>query len=261
VFDAEGTLLWYRALARDYPDVSNQVGMASSPVLWKGLIILALETDSDSFVLAIDGTTGQNRWKTPRAKGINWATPLVVPGEKGAELLLQSRSGLTAYDPQTGEARWVHADGLDPIASPIAGGELLLLPGGGVLALRPGSQGARPEVAWKSSKLRASTASPLFYEGRVYAVSSAGVLTCADAADGSILWQERMAGPFSASPAAGDGKIYCVNEEGQTTVIRTRSEDRVASTNPLGEPVLASPAISGGAIFLRSDKHLYSVGM
>jgi outer membrane protein assembly factor BamB len=260
-FDGAGTIVWYRSLALDYPELSNQVGMASSPVVWDDLVILDLATDSDAFALAIDKHTGLNRWKTPRKEGINWTTPVVARRGAAVELLLQSRHDLSAHDPRTGDRLWTHPGGtLDTIASPVTGEGTIYLSAGEMLAIEPGSADTAPRVLWKASRLRAATASPLHYEGRVYAVNSAGVLGCADGATGEMLWQQRLEGAFSASPVAGDGKIYCVNEEGVTAVVDVRAEKRIAATNPLGATILASPAIAGGAIYLRSDGHLYAIG-
>jgi outer membrane protein assembly factor BamB len=258
--DADGTLVWYRSLARDYPNISNQVGMAASPILWNDSLLLSLETDAESFAFAIDKHSGINRWKIPRNKDINWVTPLILRRGSGAELLLQSRHEITAYDPETGETRWTHEAGLDAIPSPISGRESVFVPAGEVLSLRPGSPEQSPEVLWKSAKLRASTASPILYQDRIYAVNSAGVLTCADPSDGEVLWQERLKGPFSASPVAADDKLYFFNEEGLGTVVHTKTEPRVIATNSLGEPILASPAVAQGALFIRSDKHLFCIG-
>ena len=259
--DADGTLVWYRSLARDYPNITNQVGMAASPVLWKNTLILSLETDSESCAIGIDTATGQNRWRVERNVGINWVTPLVARRGASAELLLQSRSDITAYDPETGRKKWTHRAGnLDTIPSPVASDGLIYVPAGQLVAIRPGAADEEPAVLWQSAKLRAATASPLFYRGRLYTVNQVGVLTCGDPETGDVIWQERIKGPFSASPVAGDDKLYLVNEEGTTTVISTESDDRILATNPLGETILASPAISGGVMFLRSDKHLFCVG-
>jgi outer membrane protein assembly factor BamB len=103
-------------------------------------------------------------------------------------------------------------------------------------------------------------ASPLIYEARIYAINPAGVLTCADATGGKVLWQERLNGSFSASPVAGDGRLYCANEDGVVSVVQLRAEPHAVSTSPLGEPILASPAIHQGTIFFRSDRHLYALG-
>jgi outer membrane protein assembly factor BamB len=261
-FSADGDLLWYRALPQDYPRLSNQVGMAASPVLWDGLLLLALETADESCALAVDKRTGQNRWKVQRPREINWVTPLLVKNGGRAEVLFQSPKELTAYDPASGRPLWTYpAEELlpfPPVPSPAAGDALVVL-GSGV-ALRPEGN-APPHVAWKARQLRPAYASPLYYRGRVYAVNnSAIVFNCFDGKRGKVLWQERVEGPISASPVAGDGKVYLVNEAGVTTVFRAGDRPEVLSRNELGEGVLATPALVEGAIFLRSDQHLYCIG-
>ena len=236
--------------------------MAASTVLWNDTLILTLETDSESCALGIDKFTGMNKWRVERELGINWVTAVIADRGTGAELIVQSRTDVTAYDPGTGQMRWVHrAGGLDVIPSPVSDGGAIYVPAGNLIALRPRQGNETPELIWESKKVRASTASPILYQDRLYAVNSVGVLSCADPANGELLWQERVKGPFSASPIAGDDKLYVVNEEGTTTVIDTRSEDRIISTNPLGETILGSPAVSGGRIFMRSDKHLFCIGL
>ena len=259
--DRDGTLVWYRSLARDYPNITNQVGMAASPVLWKDTLILSLETDAESCAIGIDKLTGQNRWRIERDLGINWVTPQVVRRGAAPELLLQSSGDISGYDPETGRKKWSHrATGLDKIPTPVATGESVFVPAGQLTAIRPLKDGEAPEVLWTSNKIRAATASPILYQRRLYAVNSVGVLTCADPETGEVAWQERLKGPFSASPIAADDKLYLVNEEGTTFVIDTKSEDRLLATNPLGVTLLGSPAISGGAIYLRSDGHLFCIG-
>jgi outer membrane protein assembly factor BamB len=258
-FDRSGTLLWYRSLGRDYPDVNNQVGFATSPILWEDGLFVALETESEAFLLAIDKRTGLNRWKTPRPKTLTWATPLVLQSPDGVELVLQSLFGLSAYDPVTGAVRWEYDGKIDSIPSPVSSGGAVFA-GGPMHAVEPGASERPAKLRWKSQQLSASTASPLVYRGRVYGVNSAGVLACGNVADGSVLWKERLEGPFSASPVAGDGKLYYVNETGLTTVVNTEGSERIIATNNLGETLLASPAIAGGALLLRSDRHLFCIG-
>jgi outer membrane protein assembly factor BamB len=180
------------------------------------------------------------------------------------EVLFQSSREATAYDPASGHKLWTYAGkGVFPdpsVPSPAAGDGLVVLAGG--VALRPGRGEAPPEVAWKARKLRPAYASPLYYEGRVYAVNnSAVVLNCFDGRSGKVLWQQRVKGPFSASPVAADGKVYLVNEEGITTVVRAGGRPEILSVNELGEGVLATPALADGAIFLRSDRHLYRISI
>jgi outer membrane protein assembly factor BamB len=259
--DKEGDLLWYRALERDYPTVGNNVGMAASPTLWKDVLLLPMENAGESFVAGLDKHTGRNRWKSERSRDINWVSPLLVRRGDQAEVVFQSASELTAYDPETGQRRWSYkARGLNTIPSPAATDDLILTAGGkGLLALKPGAGDKPTEVAWQSSKLQAGAASPLVYRGRVYTVTQQGILNCADVANGKVLWTERLDGAFWASPVAGDGKVYLVNEQGATFVVQASDAPRILGKNALEETILGTPAIAGGAIFLRSDQYLYCI--
>jgi outer membrane protein assembly factor BamB len=257
-FDAAGNLLWYRALARDYPAMTNQVGMAASPILWQDVLLLPMESAGASFAAGLDARTGRNLWKVERPREINWVTPLLLAHSGRAEVLFQSGQEVTAYDAASGKKRWTHRAPSSGIPSAAAGDGLVVLASG--VALRLGQEDAGPQVAWKAAKLRPAYGSPVYYDGRVYALNSSSiVLNCFAGKDGKVLWQERVQGPFAASPVAGDGKVYLVNEAGLTTVIQAGDRPAVLGRNALGETILATPAIANGAIFLRSDQHLFCV--
>jgi len=261
--DSNGDLLWYRSLGRDYPTLGNNVGMAASPVLCKEVLILPMVNPGDSFIAGLDKHSGRNLWKSEQSRDLNWVTPLVVNDNGKSEVLFQSPRGLTACDPDTGRVRWSFTEQtLSGVPSPVRGNGLLLVAAGGVIALRPGSESRSASLAWQSGKLASGYSSPLFYEGRVYAVNTAGVLNCADAVNGKSLWQERLKGKtnqYWASPVVADGKLYAVDEGGTTTVVQIGSQSVVLAANSLDETILATPAISGGAIYLRSDQHLYCI--
>jgi outer membrane protein assembly factor BamB len=259
-FTADGDLLWYRSVMGDYPTVGNNLGLAASPVLCQDVLILPMESVGESFVAGLDTHTGRNRWRVERARGLNWVTPLVLHTGGHTDVVLQSPQELTGYDPRTGRKRWQYkAGGLGTAPSPIAGNGLVLTAGGDFLALRPGTDEAAPKVVWQSAKLKTAYSTPLFHRERIYAVNSAGVLNCADAVTGKGLWQQRLKGSFSASPVIGDGKLYLVNEEGETSVVQLGGEPKVLAVNALKDTILATPAIAGGAIFLRSDQKLYCI--
>jgi outer membrane protein assembly factor BamB len=259
-FDAAGDLLWYRALARDYPRLTNQIGMAASPILWQDLLLVPLETADESFAVALDRSDGRNRWKVERPHDISWVTPLLLTNRGRPEVLLQSSQEVTAYDPATGRKCWTYPGAglfLSPTApSPAAGDGLVVLAGG--VALRPPTEGGAPEVVWKSRRLRPAYASPLFYRGRVYALNNSAIaLQCFDGKDGKLLWQERLEGPFTASPVAADGKVYLLNEAGVTTILEAGERAHVLGRGSLPGTFLATPAIADGALYLRSEQHLY----
>jgi outer membrane protein assembly factor BamB len=261
-FDKDGNLQWYRSLVGDYPMISNQVGMASSPILWNDILFLPMENDGESFAAGVDKFTGQNRWKVERKKGINWVTPQLFDNHGRTEILFQTSAETTAYDPETGRQLWsLTAGGPSPVNSPLVAGDMVFVAGSDFMALRPDREKSSPDVVWKSSKLKTAYASGLAYQGRVYAPNGAGILNCAEARTGKVLWQQRLPGKYWASPVAADGKIYLTNETGTTTVLAASDKPTVVSTNPLpGETILATPAIANGAIYLRSDQHLYCIG-
>jgi outer membrane protein assembly factor BamB len=255
--DRDGNLLWYRALMRDYPQVYNQIGMAASPVLHADVLIVPLINPGDSMALGLDTHTGQNRWKIARPRTINWVTPVVRQHMGRVEILFQSWGELTACDPATGRQYWTYAgEGATSVATPVIAGGLVVTPDGMAL-YQPGTEGTPPVGIWKATKLRTTYASMLAHQDRVYAINSASVLTCAEAAGGKVLWQHRLKGAYSASPVFAEGRLYLLNEDGLTTVVDVTGEPTVLATNALNETMLATPAIAGGAIILRSDQHLY----
>jgi outer membrane protein assembly factor BamB len=259
--DAEGNLLWYRPLARDYPTLANNVGMAASPLLWKDVLILPMDNAGESFVAAVDAKTGKNRWKTARAREINWVSPLLVPKGDGAQVVIGALAGLAAYDAQTGKKLWTYAGaGFSNTSTPVLGDGLILAAGGQFAAVRPGTGKAGPSLAWQTSKLRPNISSPIYYEKRVYAINPSNILVCASAGDGKVLWQLRLApGTYWSSPVAANGKIYAVNDAGTTTVVRAGDTPTILAKNELDDPIVATPAIAGGCIFLRSDRYVYCV--
>lgn len=262
-YEKDGTLRWYRSLVVDYPTVGNNVGMAASPVLVGDLLVVCLENVGESFAVALDAKTGKNRWRVERPRGINWVTPLVIRNAGKIEVLFQDDQALTAHDVATGKVTWTfRRKGLSTIPSPTEGDGVLFVPGDGLVALRPGTAKEAPKVLWKSAKLRMGYCSPLHHRGRVYAVSTGGIVNCADAATGKTVWSHRLdGGATAASPLAADGKLYCVTENGTITVLVDEgAEPRVLTTSALRDTILASPIAAGGSLLLRSDHSLYCFG-
>jgi outer membrane protein assembly factor BamB len=258
-FDPAGNLLWHRSLVSDYPDITNQVGMAASPVLYRDRLLLPLENAGQSFAAGLDTRTGQNRWKVDRAKDINWVTPVVTEVNGQACVLFQTAREITAYDPMTGNVRWTYsAEGGSSIPSPVVGRGLVFVAGRPFVALRPGPAGAGPEVVWRSNKLALGGPSPVYHADRLYGLVGVG-LNCVDAATGELLWQQRIQGTFWATPIIAGGKLYAVNEEGTTAVVQLGDKPKVLARNSLGEGILATPAVADGTLFLRSDEHLFCI--
>ncbi len=257
--DADGNLLWYRSLARDYPAIANQVGMAASPVLAGDTLLIPMETDGESFVAGLDRKTGENKWKLERQRKVRWVSPVVMTTAGRPAALFLSPTDMTAYNPDTGKVRWTCAiDGTSDIPSPVAGDGMVFVPGQQFVALRPGEDNVTPEILWKSGKYRTGYTSPVYYRKKLYLLTNTNV-TAVNALTGEEGWKQRVDGPFAATPVVADGKLYAVNEKGTTFVIALGDQPKILATNKLDDTILATPAIAGGAIYLRSDGFLYCI--
>lgn len=260
-YDRDGNLQWVRSLVSDYPTVGNYVGMAASPTLVKDVLILDIVNNGESFAAGLDVKTGENKWRIDRAKNINWCTPLVLNVEGKEEVLLQGGDGLFAIDPSTGKEKWAITDKkFQTIPSPTVGDGIIYTPGEKFFAIRPGSSKGNPEVLWQSLKLPTGYCSPIYHKGKVYALSSRGVLNCADAKDGKPLWDMRLEGEFAASPLLAEDRLYVVSEKGEASVIQIEPEHKALAVNHLNDTILASPVAADGALFFRSDRFLYCFG-
>ncbi len=260
-FDSDGTLRWYRSLVGDYPTITNQVGMASSPILADGKLIVPMDNAGESFLAAIDVKIGTNLWKTDRLREINWVTPVTRSADgRTPEILFPGRDGLSAYDAATGKRIWQLKGLGGDIPTPTVSNGIVYTPSRGVVAMK--IEGGMGTEVWKSAKLASGMSSPVVYDGVVYAASSAGVVNAADAKTGDSLWSERYGqkDKASASPIAGDGKVYVFAEKGLTTVFKAGRTAEILSNNDIGEEILGTPAVSGGAIIIRTDKTLFCIG-
>jgi len=260
-FDADGTLRWYRSLVGDYPTITNAVGMASSPILAAGRLIVPMDNAGESFLAALDTKYGKNVWKVERPREISWTTPLVRTVGGVTELLFTGPKGLTTYDATTGETRWAFKGGGGSIPVGVLDGDSLYLPVGGVSKFKIDAKGVVEKPEWAAKDAKAGYASPLVYAGKVYTSDGQGFISCVDAKTGKEHYKERVKGAFSASPVAADGKVYCLSETGICTVLdATANTFEVLASNELGEASLGTPAIANGRIFIRTDKALYAAG-
>lgn len=260
--DLEGNLLWYRGLTYDYPNASNSLGMSSSLLVTGDTVVAMVECDAESFTIGVDAATGETRWRLDRPRKANWTSPALWSPDPDSNplVLLQSSQGVAAVNPTTGKVVWSYDDGASTIPSLVVAGDTAFVPSHGITAIRAGKTTPEvPEILWQAGSLSPGTASPIVVGDAVYIINRGGVLTCADMADGSRQWQARLKGPFSASPVVVGGKLFVVNEEGLTQVVDLENEGETISTMELGEGVLGTPAVAGGAIFVRSDGHLWRI--
>jgi outer membrane protein assembly factor BamB len=259
--DLDGNLLWARCLYEEVPGATDGRGLASSPVIVGDTAVIHVETQNASFAAGIDLATGADRWRTDRPRDFCWNTPTVLPkwGADGTDLvLLQGHSRLSACDPRTGKEAWHLERKSDAIASSVLHGDVLYVPGeGGLAALQRQPNGAPPKQLWEQQRLNPTTASPVVVGDRVYSLRGS-VLAVGDVKTGAVTGQLRLRGSFAASPVAAGGLIYCVSEDGLVQVVKPgEKEPTVAASGGLGETILATPAVASGALYLRSDPHLW----
>jgi outer membrane protein assembly factor BamB len=259
--DLDGNLRWYRGLTHDYPKAGNDVGMASSPVVVDGIVVVQVENKSDSFAAGIDAATGETRWRIARLADSNWTSPIVVPGTDGRRtvVILQSRDRLTAHDPKTGEELWRFEESCASIPSSVFADNMLFVPMNGMTALRFSNESNAVDIAWDSNRLRPDSASPVVDKNRVYVLSNATV-RCGDAETGELIWAVRLKGRHWATPVLAGDRLYCINEEGEVRVVAVDGDEgQVVGESSFGQRIHASPAVAGGAMYVRSDKHLWKI--
>jgi outer membrane protein assembly factor BamB len=260
-------------------------GLASSPTQYNDLLIMNFdgtdpETDDGhtrawdkSYVLALDKATGKEKWKTMRGMSrVAYSTPIVVDSGGAPQLITCAGDVVQALNPLTGEKIWWAAhrgEGLVP--SPVSGDGMVFatsafptgVPGGeAVRAFRLGGKGdvTKTHLPWSYRPGMSKIPSMVFANHALFQINESGVLTCLKGSTGEVLWRERLQGPFGASPVWADGKVFFLSERGRTTVVEDDPQFTRVAENDLGEKCCASPAISQGQIFIRSEKHLFAIG-
>ncbi|MCA1563684.1 MAG: PQQ-binding-like beta-propeller repeat protein [Acidobacteria bacterium] len=267
-FDFSGALVWKKKVG-DIPTMG--MGTGTSPVLYENLVILQCDEDvgQNSFIVALDRNTGVEVWRTPRKVQTSWATPIVVSGAGRDELITSGTELVIAYDPATGRELW-QTKGVESnaIPTPVFGHGMVYITAGfpakRVIAIRLGGTGdiTSTHIAWRYDRGTAYVPSPILYGDYLYLTTDRGLLTCIDAKTGEVKYEgARVPVPatFMGSMVAFDGKLLQTSEDGDTFVIKTGAAHEVLRTNSIGEPVYSSPAVANGRIFIRAEKHLYSI--
>ena len=268
-FNLDGDLLWLRGLTVDYPNVSNSLGMASSPIVIGETLVTVIENDSESYTLGIDVKTGRNLWKLDRPKAANWSSPVSWRATETSSpiVILQSSKGLTGVDPVSGSKLWDYTEGASTSSSSVVAKGVIYSPSNGITALTPRNDGKAPDQVWRSKLMNPSTISPVILDRLIFAFNSAGVLSAADVQSGEIRWKLRLIGPFSGSPVGANGRLIAVNEKGLVQIVdATAPEGKLLGEMQLPlksdskELILSTPAISGNRFFVRTDSALWSLG-
>jgi len=275
-----GKVIWER---RDF--VCNHFrGAGSSPVLFEDLLLMHFDGSDYQYVVALDKNTGKTVWRTPRSIDFQdlgpdgkpkedgdfrkaFSTPLIVMVAGKPVMISIGSKAVYAYDPRTGTELWKVIERRSHTASsrPVAGHGLVFVPTGWeasqLLAVRPDGSGdvTATHVAWRVNRGVPQKPSVLLIDDLIFMVSDSGVVTCVDAKTGENVWRDRVEGSYSASPIAAGGRIYAFNEDGKTTVFEAGREFKVVAENFLEDGLMASAAVDGDALILRTPTHLYRI--
>jgi outer membrane protein assembly factor BamB len=257
----DGRVLWKTELPYQHGH-----GAGGSPVLLDDLLIINCDGTDVQYVVALDKLTGNIRWKRSRQGRMAYATPLAIRVNDVDQIVSPGADRVVAYNPRNGEEIWwARYDGYSLVPRPVYGLGLVFVCSGydspTLFAVKPDGRGDVTEsrVVWTLRRAAPLNPSPLLIEDALYIVSDKGIASCLEAKTGKIRWQERLNGEFTASPLYADGHIYLLNEEGETTVIAPGQEFKKLAGGSLEGRTLASLAVSGQAIYLRTDHHLYRI--
>jgi outer membrane protein assembly factor BamB len=281
-YDLDGNLKWKRDLGRlnvgayDAPDY--EWGPASSPILYKDLVIVQADQQKDSFVMALRLADGSTAWTASRDELPSWATPTVYTAGDAPELVTNAPKFIRGYDPMTGRELWRLGRSSNITApTPIFEKDRIVVmsgrrPNAPVFVVKPGARGdiTLPEgatsggpVLWTRVGGGAYMPTPVIHEGRLYVLKNQGILVCRSLETGEQLYEERLPGVtsgFSASPVIADGKLYLSSEDGDVFVVRAGPKFELLATNPMGQALMATPAIGGGLLIVRGERDLFAVG-
>ena len=263
-------------------DYYSEHGLAVSPVLYEDLVIVPFDWSSPppdtkvgwqvpwdkAVVLAVDKSTGKTRWKGSRGSSrIAHVTPQIAKVDGRDQLVSGAGNVIQGFDPKTGERMWTVSSPGEGVVPSVVIGEGLVFTASGfgesrICAVRLGGRGdvTKTHTVWESREDVPKMSSMLYVASRLYLATETGVAKCFQAATGKVLWRERLGAKFSASPVWADGKIYFLAENGKMTVIEDGPTFKIVAQNELGEKCCASPAISQGHLFIRTDKALYCIG-
>jgi outer membrane protein assembly factor BamB len=279
-YTVEGKPLWKKDLgvqnAGWFFDPDSEWGAASSPVIHKNTVILLCDRQKDSFIAAFDLKDGRELWRTARAEIPTWGTPTIVAGKDRVELATNGSKAIRGYDADTGKELWTLGPNSEvACTTPVSAHGLIFVTAGyppvqPIYAIKIGSAGdltlksgkeSSDAIAWSKSRGGVYLPSPLVYGDHLYAINNNGVMTVYNAKSGERIYQQRIGegGAFTASPIAAAGKLYAATEDGDIFVIKAGPQYELLAKNPMGEPMLATPAFSGDLLIVRGAKHLFAI--
>jgi outer membrane protein assembly factor BamB len=251
-------------------------GPGSSPILWNNLLILTFDGYDQQYVIALDKNDGATVWKQDRTVDYKtdngdlkkaYSTPAVFTIGGKPQLVSPTAAGTVAYNPKTGKELWkVHYPGMNAAPPPLmADGKVFVTTGHTkqLVAIRPTGTGdvTNSHVEWTFGKtnLVPSRPAPLLFDGLLYMVSDDGFACCIDAPTGKLVWSKRLGGNFSSSPVYAEGRLYVFDQDGKSHVLAAGRSEKLIATNRLDAGCMATPAIVGKALYVRTKTHLYRI--
>jgi len=289
-YDMEGRQRWQKDLGtlrispvvyNDAPDPKGadlEWGFASSPIIYGDRVFVQCDVLTNGFVAAFNLSDGKEIWRTPRDDTATWSTPNICTEGPRRQLLVNGWKHMGGYDLQTGEEIWRMSGGGDcPVPTPIVWNGLIFLmsahgprkpiyavrtDAAGDISLRNGATTNR-YVSWSSLRGASYMQTPVICGDYLYSCHVDGVLTCFEAWTGKEKYKERLGTGgegFTASPVASEGKLYFTSEQGSVFVVKPGPDFAVLATNQMGEVCMATPAISEGTIFFRTQGHVVAIG-
>ena len=279
-YDTNGKLQWKQDLGVLNPglwdDKNSSWGHSSSPIIYRDLVIVQADGHAQSFIAAYNLKDGKQAWRVERNEITSWSTPAIYQSKNRVDLIVNGGRYIRGYDPLTGKELWRFSDNDTQVKmqAPLIANDLIYITGGYpagriMYAFRPGAVGdisLKPGedkndfVAWTSPKGSPYTPTPLIYGDLFYTLADNGVLSAYDAKTGELVYQQRLPSSFSASPVAADGKLYLPSEDGDVFVVKAGRQYELLSKNTMGQPLMASPALSQGMIILRGQSAVYALG-
>jgi outer membrane protein assembly factor BamB len=266
-----GKTLWAR---QDFL-CDHHRGPASSPIVVDNLVMLTFDGYDVQYVVALDKKTGDTVWKKDRNIDYGsddgdvkkaYCTPTLIEHNGRRQLVSPSAGATIAYDPASGDELWrVNHGGMNASARPLYGHGLIYIntAAGGfrLFAMRPEGEGDITDsaVQWKASANVPTRSSQLLVDDLLFMAGDTSVALCINAKTGKTVWQKRLEGNYSASPLYANGRIYFFSEEGHTPVIEASKEFKLLASNKLDDGFMASPAVSGNALILRTKAALYRI--
>lgn len=254
--DMNGNRVW----AKNLGVPQNHYGHSSSLITYKGLVIVEFDSRTNARVMAMNSSTGDEVWSTPRKVKISWASPILVNTGSRDELMLVAEPSVASYDPATGKQLW----SIDCISGEV--GPSLVYADGVVFALNEYASltaikvGDTPEKLWENSDYLSDVPSPVATDKYLFVVTSYGTVVCYDAKNGTSYWTKEFAEGFYSSPIIAEGNIYLLDKMGVMHIFKADKVFTSVGEAKLGEKSVCTPAFANGRIYIRGDKNLYCIG-